>query len=126
MREMTMAEGKPNFRVVERLKIKIGEWYNIITLHPLFRVVFSTRVGGPSFQVPVSMLPPAHWFTCKRVNGDLLTPEKIFMNDRDFFLSVGDAKNLGKGHSSLRDGHCTITLDQEEIFRTATIEKAIE
>jgi len=72
------------------------------------------------------MLPPAHWFTCKRVNGDLLTPEKIFMNDRDFFLSVGDAKNLGKGHSSLRDGHCTITLDQEEIFRTATIEKAIE
>ncbi|KAE9545143.1 hypothetical protein AGLY_000686 [Aphis glycines] len=58
---MTMAEGKPNFRVVERLKIKIG-----------------------------------------------------------------DAKNLGKGHSSLRDGHCTITLDQEEIFRTATIEKAID
>lgn len=39
---------------------------------------------------------------------------------------TGDAKNLGKGHSTLRDGHCTITLDQEEIFRTATIEKAIE
>jgi len=74
------------------------------------------------------MAPPAHWFICKRVNGDLLTPEKIIMNDRDVIvvLSVGDAKNLGKGHSSLRDGHCTITLDQEEIFRTATIEKAIE
>lgn len=43
-----------------------------------------------------------------------------------YMYYIGDAKNLGKGHSSLRDGHCTITLDQEEIFRTATIEKAIE
>lgn len=41
------------------------------------------------------------------------------------FVRVGDAKNLGKGRS-LRDGHCTITLDQEEIFRTATIERANE
>lgn len=122
-----MAEGKPNFRVVERLKIKIGEWYNIITLRLFFRVVYltcrgaifsGTCVDGPPRPLVVYM-QTHQW---RPVN-----PRTIFMNDLDVFvLCLGDAKNLGKGHSSLRDGHCTITLDQEEIFRTATIEKAIE
>ncbi|KAL3282183.1 hypothetical protein HHI36_005377 [Cryptolaemus montrouzieri] len=43
-------------------------------------------------------------------------------------IKIGEAKNLQArthGSSSQRDIYCTLSLDQEEIFRTSTIEKSL-
>ncbi|KAK9888486.1 hypothetical protein WA026_000737 [Henosepilachna vigintioctopunctata] len=43
-------------------------------------------------------------------------------------IKIGEAKNLparNHGSSSQRDVYCTLSLDQEEIFRTSTIEKSL-
>lgn len=47
-----------------------------------------------------------------------------------FHLFVGEAKNLqarshGSSINNYRDVYCTLSLDQEEIFRTSTIEKTL-
>lgn len=47
LREMTMAEGKPNFRVVERLKIKIGEWFLLFLRRHLWPSFSFCAVAGP-------------------------------------------------------------------------------
>ena len=44
-------------------------------------------------------------------------------------LCTGEAKNLlARSHGSVgvRDVYCVLSLDQEEIFRSATIEKTLE
>lgn len=72
LREMTMAEGKPNFRVVERLKIKIGEWFfcrgTRECLEPSFRVLYRAALCCCCDRA-VSGAPPPHAMD----RGDLLT-----------------------------------------------------
>lgn len=73
LREMTMAEGKPNFRVVERLKIKIGECfpYQNIWGHFWYLWFLPTLTRA-------SVGPPTH--------GDLYT--KFQLKTQFFFFSV--------------------------------------
>ena len=45
------------------------------------------------------------------------------------FLITGEAKNLvprNHGSVGVRDVYCALSLDQEEIFRSATVEKTLE
>ncbi|XP_046668933.1 GTPase-activating protein-like [Homalodisca vitripennis] len=44
-------------------------------------------------------------------------------------IKIGEAKNLpGRNHNaaSVRDIFCVLSLDQEEIFRTSTIERTLK
>lgn len=46
-----------------------------------------------------------------------------------FILFVGEVKNLlSRGHGSpgTRDVYCALSLDQEEIFRTTTMERTLK
>lgn len=42
------------------------------------------------------------------------------------FLGAGEAKNLQGRNGETRDVYCTVALDQEEIMRTATVERTLD
>lgn len=51
-----------------------------------------------------------------------------FLLNKVFFL-IGEAKNLqSRSHGSpgARDVYCALSLDQEEIFRTTTMERTLK
>lgn len=68
LREMTMAEGKPNFRVVERLKIKIGEWFLLFLRRHLWPSFSFCAVAGPCRRgrpwAPARTYAAHEWDTC--------------------------------------------------------------
>ncbi|XKL66483.1 hypothetical protein PGB90_009903 [Kerria lacca] len=54
--------------------------------------------------------------------------KSIIRTEERLKIKIGEAKNVvsrAHGSNTQRDIYCALSLDQEEIFRTSTIEKSL-